>query len=232
MVEIGAGGGVLTEELLEAGSGTLTAWEIDLSWVGTLAARFRAARWPAGRLRLVGGDALAIDWRRQAMRPTVVAGNLPYNVATAIIERLVRNPGQIQRAAFLIQKEVAERMTSAPGSRDYGGLSLLVQAHARVRRLGRVPPGAFRPPPKVDSAFVGLEPVAPPLSAVEMKSFLTLVRLAFGQRRKTLVNALAAGPGKAAARQALEAIGLPPRCRAEELALEDFLALHRALAGG
>ncbi|MEM7483428.1 MAG: 16S rRNA (adenine(1518)-N(6)/adenine(1519)-N(6))-dimethyltransferase RsmA [Acidobacteriota bacterium] len=226
LVEIGAGGGVLTGELLAAGAETVLAWELDPAWAATLPARL-----PDRRLRVVVGDALALDFRRTAPLPTRVAGNLPYNVATAIIERLLRHPGAVDRAAFLVQREVAERLTAGPGDSAYGGLSVLVAAHARARLLGRVKAGSFRPPPKVESAFVGLEPLPPPLPEDAMVAFLAMVRLAFGQRRKTLANALAAGWGKAAARHALEAAGIDARSRAEELDLERLLVLFRGRPG-
>ena len=114
------------------------------------------------------------------------------------------------RAAFLVQKEVAERIVAGPGDPGYGSFSVLVACYARASVLGRVRPGSFRPPPKVESAFVGLELHAPPLPPAEMPAFLATVRLAFGQRRKTLRNALAAGWGREEAERALAAAGLPP----------------------
>jgi 16S rRNA (adenine1518-N6/adenine1519-N6)-dimethyltransferase len=163
-------------------------------------------------------------------RPLLVCGNLPYNVATALIERLLTgaDPGSVPRAAFLVQKEVAERLVARPGDPAYGGLSVLVAAHAEARLLGRLRPGSFRPPPRVDSAFVGLTLRPPPLPRGEMPAFLATVRAAFAQRRKTLRNALAASWGRPAAETALAAAGLDPGTRAERLGLDDFLALHRA----
>lgn len=228
VLEIGPGGGVLTRELLAAGA-AVRALELDPAWAAALAGELGAER-AAGRLSLAVGDALEIDWRRLARTPHLVAGNLPYNVATAIVERMLTGApaGAVPRAAFLVQREVAERLAARPGDDAYGGLSVLVAAYAEARLLGRVRPGSFRPPPKVESAFVGLAPHPPPLPAAEMPAFLRTVALAFGQRRKTLRNALGAGWTKPAAAAALERAGIAPGARAEELGLEAFLALHRA----
>ncbi len=221
VLEIGPGGGVLTAELLAADARVL-GWELDLDWAAVLRRRL-----PDPRLSLVVGDALEIAWDRLPA-PTLVTGNLPYNVATAIIEDLLPHHAQIPRVAFLVQKEVADRIVAAPGSDAYGSFSVLVAAYARARILGRVKPGSFRPPPKVDSAFVGLELQPPPLPENEMADFIALVRLAFAQRRKKLRNALAAGWGKQRAEEVLAEAGIPERARAEELGLESFLAMYAA----
>src|SRR6185436_6290418 len=189
VLEIGPGGGALTAELLAAGA-RVTGWELDLGWAAELRRRLSA---PA--LSLVVGDALEIAWSRLPP-PTLVAGNLPYNVATAIIERLLPHHATVPRAAFLVQREVAERLVAGPRDEAYGSLSVIVAAWAKARVLGRVRPGSFRPPPKVDSAFVGFELHPPPLPPEDMPAFTAFVRLAFGQRRKTLRNALAAGWGR------------------------------------
>jgi 16S rRNA (adenine1518-N6/adenine1519-N6)-dimethyltransferase len=220
VLEIGPGGGVLTAELLAAGARVL-GWELDLDWAAELRRRL-----PGPRLALVIGDALEIAWERLPA-PTLVAGNLPYNVATAIVEDLLPHHGRIPRAAFLVQKEVAERIVAAPGSDAYGSFSVIVAAYARPRILGRVKPGSFRPPPKVDSAFVGLELQPPPLPESEMAAFIAFVRLAFAQRRKTLRNALATRWGRERAEAVLAAAGIPERARAEELGLGEFLEIYR-----
>jgi 16S rRNA (adenine1518-N6/adenine1519-N6)-dimethyltransferase len=221
VLEIGPGGGVLTAELLAAGA-QVFGWELDLDWAAVLRRRL-----PDPRLALVVGDALRITWHRLPA-PTLVAGNLPYNVATAIIEDLLPHHARTPRAAFLVQKEVADRIVATPGSDAYGSFSVIVAAFARPRILGRVKPGSFRPPPKVDSAFVGLELQEPPLSEVKMVDLVRLVRLAFAQRRKTLRNSLAARWGKERAEAVLSTAGIPERARAEELGLGEFLEIHRA----
>jgi len=228
VLEIGAGGGVLTGELLRRGA-RVVAVEIDPAWAFALAARGGEGE-RRDRRSIVVADALELDWRRLPAGWRV-AGNLPYNVGTAIVERLLAAAPAGLRAAFLLQREVVERMTARPGDDPYGALSLLVAARARAERLGVVRPGAFVPPPKVDSAFVGLETVAAPLPPAAMAELERLIRVAFSQRRKSLRNAVAAGYGRAAAERALAAAGIAPARRAEELGLAEFLALREALAG-
>jgi len=219
VLEIGPGGGVLTAELLAAGARVL-GWELDLAW-----AVFLRYRFPDPHLSLVVGDALQIAWDRLPV-PTLVTGNLPYNVSTAIIEDLLPHHARIPRAAFLVQKEVADRIVAAPGTDAYGSFSVIVAAWARPRLLGRVRPGSFRPPPKVDSAFVGLELKPPPLPDAEMPEFVAFVRRAFAQRRKTLRNSLAAGWGRERAERVLAAAGIPERARAEELGVGELLGVY------
>jgi 16S rRNA (adenine1518-N6/adenine1519-N6)-dimethyltransferase len=219
VLEIGPGGGVLTAELLAAGA-RVHGWELDLGWAAELRRRV-----PNTSLKLVVGDALEIAWG-QLPASTLVAGNLPYNVATAILEDLLPHHERIPRAAFLVQKEVAERIVATTGTDGYGSFSVIVAAYARPRILGRVKPGSFRPPPKVDSAFVGLELHPPPLPGPEMPGFIAMVRLAFAQRRKTLRNALAARWGRERAEVVLHAAGISEQARAEELGLGEFLEIY------
>jgi 16S rRNA (adenine1518-N6/adenine1519-N6)-dimethyltransferase len=226
VLEVGPGGGVLTAELLAAGA-RVWAWEVDLDWAAELRRRLAAA--PS----IVVGDALDLPWGRLPA-PTLAAGNLPYNVATALLQALLPHHRRVPRAAFLVQLEVAERLLAAPGDAAYGWLSVLVAAYARGVALGRVRRGSFRPPPKVDGAYVGFELRPPPLPDDEMPAFLSTVRLAFAQRRKTLRNALAAGWGRERTAAVLADLGLPPGARAERLRLAELLALHaagRRLAG-
>lgn len=227
MLEIGPGGGVLTRELL-ATAATVVGWELDDAWAAELPRRLGAAS--CGNLRLVVADALELPWTRLPPQ-TLVAGNLPYNVATVLLRRMLEHAGtRVARAGVLVQREVAQRLAAEPGSRDYGALSVLVAARADVRILGRVKPGSFRPPPKVESAFVGLVPKTPPLPESDMGSFTATVHAAFAQRRKKLRNALAvAGCSKPQVEQALNSAGLDAEARAEQLALGDFVRLHQEL---
>lgn len=217
VVEVGPGGGVLTRELLAAGA-RVVAWEVDREWA------FELAAGEAKGAGLVVGDALEIPWRRLP-EGTLVAGNLPYAIGTALIDRLLDHPRTVTRAAFLVQLEVADRLTARPGEAAYGALTVLCAARARIERLGRVARGSFRPAPKVDGAFVGL---APDPAGGLPAGFRDIVRAAFAQRRKTLRNALAAAWGRAAAERAIAASGLDPACRAQEVDLDGFFALHQA----
>jgi 16S rRNA (adenine1518-N6/adenine1519-N6)-dimethyltransferase len=182
-VEIGPGKAALTELLL-ARVNRVVAIEMDTD----LAAYLRK-RWPdQNRLYLVEGNALNFDWTQWG--PGVLVGNLPYYVATAIISNYLAKPGVLTQAVFLIQKEVAERITAKPGTRDFGYLSVECQYLATVEYLFSVPPGAFRPPPKVDSAVIRLTP-RPESQCDEAKPFLEFASACFRQKRKTLRNNLA-----------------------------------------
>lgn len=224
VLEIGPGGGVLTEQLLAAGA-SVTAWELDLEWAFEL-----RRRQGSGGLALVVGDALGIAW--PAIPPgTLVAGNLPYQVGTAILRKMLAAGNGVPRAAFLLQREVVDRIVAEPGSKVYGALSVEVAARARARILGRVRPGSFRPPPKVDSAFVGLERRPPPVPEADVEALIALVQQAFSQRRKTLRNSLGSAWGKREAEAVLERAGIDPGARAETLSLDQFCALYRAHGG-
>jgi 16S rRNA (adenine1518-N6/adenine1519-N6)-dimethyltransferase len=223
VLEIGPGGGVLTAELLAAGARVI-GWELDLDWAAFQ--RRRHPDPPDPGLSLVVGDALEIAWERLPA-PTLVTGNLPYNVATAILEDLLPHHARVPRAAFLVQKEVADRIVAPPGTDAYGSFSLIVAAYAHPKILGKVRPGSFRPPPKVDSAFVGLELHPPPLPAAEMPAFIAFLRLAFSRRRKTLRNSLSSGWGREKTERVLAAAGVPAKARAEELGLGEFLGIYR-----
>jgi 16S rRNA (adenine1518-N6/adenine1519-N6)-dimethyltransferase len=224
VIEIGPGGGVLTAELLAAGAEVL-ALELDPEWAETLRARL-----PSEKLSVKVGDVLDFDWSAVPSQ-TLVCGNLPYQVGTAIVDRVLRAHPRVERAAFLLQREVVDRLVAGPRDPDYGSLSLLTQARARVTRLGIVRPGSFVPPPKVDSAFVGLQLHPPPLPESEMPAFERFLRAAFSQRRKTLLNSLTSSFSRPAVESASATLGYDSRTRAESLVLDDFLNLYRALGG-
>jgi 16S rRNA (adenine1518-N6/adenine1519-N6)-dimethyltransferase len=231
VLEVGPGGGLLTRELLAAGA---RVWgvEVDLEWAAALRRLSGGGPGPSsGRLQLVAMDALELPWRALPP-PTLVAGNLPYNVATPLLAEVLPLHARVPRAGFLLQLEVAQRLVARPGTRDYGSLTVLTAAYAEARILGRVRPGSFRPPPRVESAFVGFVLRPPPLPEAEMPRFLRLVRGAFGQKRKTLRNALGAVVGRDRVEAALAALGLPPQARAEELPLAVWLELWQALGRG
>ncbi|MBE3589750.1 MAG: 16S rRNA (adenine(1518)-N(6)/adenine(1519)-N(6))-dimethyltransferase RsmA [Firmicutes bacterium] len=227
--EIGPGPGVLTAPLA-ARAGRVVAVELDRSFEPLL--RERLAAFP--HVRLLWQDALAVDWpalvAAEASGPAKLAANLPYNVAGPLLARLYAAGGTFERLVVMVQKEVAERMAAPPGSRVYGFFSVLTQLHAKVERLFTLKPGAFWPSPKVESAVVRLWPrPAPPVDA-DPQELLRVARAAFGQRRKTLANALAAAAGapKAEVEAMLRAVGVDPRRRAETLSLEEFAAIATA----
>jgi len=229
VVEIGPGEGALTVELARR-AGRVTALEVDAA----LAARLRARG--LARLEVLDADARTWDYGALSRPPggrVLVAGNLPYSVGKPILEALVTARTAIDEMALMLQREVAERLAAAPGGKTYGSLSVLTQLYCEVRVALRVPPGAFRPPPKVDSAVVHLRVLPVPRVAVrDERRFRTVVRAAFGQRRKMLANALAAGLGLSleAARAAALRAGIDPRRRGETLTITEFATLADALA--
>jgi len=219
LVEIGPGQGAMTLPLLRA-AGRLEAVEMDRDLIEPLTRACEAA----GELVLHQGDALAFDFSRtwpQAETIRVV-GNLPYNISTPLIFHLLSQLPRIRDMHFMLQREVVDRMASEPGSKVYGRLSVMVQYHCRVERLFTVPPGAFRPPPKVESAIVRLTPLRPAVHAArDPARFAAVVTAAFGQRRKTLRNTLKALVDEAG----FQAAGIAPTQRAEQLSVADFVAL-------
>ena len=210
LIEIGPGKGALTEHLLRCALHVVGV-ELDSALAQGLMVRFPP-------LEVVHADALHVDLQRWPGAP--VAGNLPYYVASPIISRVVRLR---RRAVFLIQKEVAERITALPGSRDYGYFSVDTQYFARATLLFTVQPGAFRPPPQVESAVVRLEPVDS-LPQNDSDQFLRFVSLCFRHKRKTLRNNLAAHYAK-------ELLDPQPEVsrRAETLSLPEFASLFDRL---
>ena len=218
IVEIGPGQGALTFPLLRR-HGELTAIEFDRDLLAPLA----AAATPRGDLTLVNADVLAVDLTALAGGGQLRhAGNLPYNLSSPILFHALDHAAAIRDMHFMLQKEVVERMAAGPGSKVYGRLSVMLQAYCRVTPLFKVPPGAFRPAPKVDSAVVRLQPLPPGAVVVADRTrFAHVVRAAFGQRRKTLRNALS-GVVDATA---IEAAGVRPDARAEQLSVADFASL-------
>ncbi|MFP4079431.1 MAG: 16S rRNA (adenine(1518)-N(6)/adenine(1519)-N(6))-dimethyltransferase RsmA [Ectothiorhodospira sp.] len=223
MVEIGPGLGALTLPLLQR-LGRLDVVELDRDVIPRLEARCRGA----GELRIHALDALELDLASLAgSAPVRIVGNLPYNISTPLIFHLLGQAGHIRDMHFLLQKEVVDRLTARPNTGAYGRLGIMVQYRCRAEALFPVGPGAFRPPPRVDSAVVRLTPYAPPPHPARDEVLLArLVRQAFSQRRKTLRNAL---KGLATPEQ-LEAAGIDPAHRPETVAVEGFVALANHLA--
>lgn len=235
IVEIGPGRGALTEALAARG-GRLLALEIDAALAETLRERFAESR----RVEIRQADARYFDYAGlRALAPdpvgrVLVVGNLPYSVGKPILAALVEASPAIDEMALMLQKEVAERVAAEPGGKTYGALSVLTQVACAVRLAFTVPPGAFSPPPQVESAVLYLRPHRePPVPVADPARFATVVRAAFSQRRKSLANSLAAGLalGSERARRLIEAASIDPGRRAETLSLAEFARLAaRALS--
>jgi 16S rRNA (adenine1518-N6/adenine1519-N6)-dimethyltransferase len=218
IVEIGPGLGALTEPLLERLT-HLHVVEIDRD----LIARLRATHSPE-RLTIHEGDALEFDFAALGDDLRIV-GNLPYNISTPLLFHLAGYAERVRDMHFMLQKEVVDRMAAEPGSSDYGRLSVMLQYRFHVERLFLVPPGAFNPPPQVDSAIVRLMPrPAAQLQARDEAAFGRIVMAAFSQRRKMLRNTLREHFSEAQ----LESLGIAPTARAEELSVGDYVALANA----
>lgn len=225
-LEIGPGPGALTLRLAPRVA-HLTAVEIDPAMVAALRDRLPE------NVALIHGDFLEFDVATLAGAALRVAGNLPYNVSSPILFKLLevhRTRGGLQDATLMVQREVAERIEAAPGGGDYGVLAILVQLHADVRRVLTLPPGAFRPAPKVHSAVVSLRFRPPIISVPDYGQFEQMVRTMFTQRRKTLSNALRpfASARGAVATAALAKAGIDPRRRPETLQLTELAQLADA----
>jgi 16S rRNA (adenine1518-N6/adenine1519-N6)-dimethyltransferase len=226
VLEIGPGPGGLTE-VLAGSAGRLVAIEKDPDMVPALRARVPAAT-------VVEADALETDWHALAGPDFLVAGNIPYNITSPLIDKALAPP-RPARIVFLVQKEVADRVGATPGSEAYGALSVGVQAVAQAERLFTLPAGAFHPRPKVDSAVLRLTPLAEPIVADrEVEPFRRLVVGLFGFRRKQLGRGLRELTGWEVARveAALASAGIAARARPETVPPAGFAALLRALVDG
>ena len=221
VIEIGPGRGSLTRQLLGRAD-RVVAVEVD----PVLAAGLRRAFANEPRLEVLQADVLGTPLDRWG--PAVIAGNLPYYITSPILAKVIAARQAVRRAVFLVQKEVAARITAVPGTRDYGYLTAELQLFFTAEELFTIKPGAFRPPPKVDSAVVRLEPAgrANTLGLTDPPAFLEFVSRCFRQKRKTIRNNLAAFYGRALLDGEPEA-----NARAEQLTLGQFAALYRRLVG-
>jgi len=225
VVEIGPGEGAMTIPLL-AVARRMTAIELDTDLIPGLQAR--AA--DVGELRIVHSDVLKVDFTALAHELGAerlrIAGNLPYYISSPILFHCVEHAAAIQDMHFMLQKEVVDRMAAEPGSKVYGRLSVMLQLACKVTPLFTVPPGAFRPPPKVDSAVVRLVPLPPEqLPKGDAANIYKVVKAAFAMRRKTLSNTLKGLVDEATIRD----LGIDPRARAETLPPGDFVKLANAM---
>jgi 16S rRNA (adenine1518-N6/adenine1519-N6)-dimethyltransferase len=219
LVEIGPGRGAITLPLLRR-AGEMEAIELDRDLIPMLEADCEQV----GVLRIHSGDFLDMDlgsfWQGGAKLRIV--GNLPYNISTPLIFKLLDAKSYIEDMHFMLQKEVAERMTAEPGTKTYGRLTVMLAAHCSVRRLFRVGAGAFKPPPRVESVFVRIEPLTETVFSIEDAAmFAKLVSHAFSQRRKTLRNAIRLFLDERDIRE----VGLDPSLRPEALSPTDFARL-------
>ena len=229
VLEIGPGLGSLTAALSER-AGRVIVIEKDRELVPRLRSRFL-------NIEVIEGDALEVDWHSVA--PTnggrfLVTGNIPYNITSPLLDKALLPP-RPSRIVFLVQKEVADRVAATPGPEAYGALTIGIQAVARVERLFTVPAGAFKPPPKVDSAVLRITPLDRPLvSDADRESFRAVVVGLFGFRRKQLLRGLREFTGWSAERLTglLSSLGFAGTARPEVLSPADFVRLHRALVDG
>ena len=237
VLEIGPGRGDLTRQLLIRGA-RVVGIEKDSRLAAKLGGTGSGKR-EEGSVIVIEGDALDVDWHATlaSTLPTSrfpppppafsVVGNIPYYITSPLLEKAL-TPPLPRRIVFLVQKEVADRIIAPPGSRIYGALSVGIQAACQVEKLFTVKAGAFRPPPKVDSALIRLTPLAQPLVPVEqVGAFRRFVVACFGQRRKQLRNVLASVTGRpaTAVAEALRALGFDPQARPETVAPADFARL-------
>jgi 16S rRNA (adenine1518-N6/adenine1519-N6)-dimethyltransferase len=233
VLEIGAGLGALTVPLARKAARVL-AVEKDRELVPLLKTELRAKG--ITNVAVTTADILVLDWESLAQAPgqkLLVMGNLPYNISSQILVRLVRHRHRVERAVLMFQKELAQRITAAPGNRDYGRLAVMLQYCARIRPVMDLKASQFYPRPKVDSIVLEIDFLpAPPTPADDEEFFSQVVKAAFGQRRKTLRNALSGSqlalkPTAAAA--VLQAVAIDPSRRAETLSIAEFVALSNAL---
>lgn len=225
IIEIGPGQAALTRELIAA-AGHVSAVEIDRDLAAWLREQFAPEQ-----LTLIEADALTLDWAQLAAQsPVRIVGNLPYNISSPLLFALMQAADHVIDQHFMLQREVVDRMVAAPGSKTYGRLSVMLQWRYRMHKLFDVPAGAFNPPPKVVSSIVRMTPKpAHEVPEVDFALFSSVVAQAFGQRRKTLRNALSA----LLTENDIGAADVNPGARAETLDLAAFVRLtHRAQAIG
>jgi 16S rRNA (adenine1518-N6/adenine1519-N6)-dimethyltransferase len=234
IVEIGPGQGALTGLLIESGARVI-AIELDPELIPRLSEMF------SGRdnFRLIEADALKADYC-ELIAPDATArvvANLPYYISTPILQHLIEYRSCISEMTLMLQREVVERITASPGGKEYGFLSVLAQFYCQVEKLFDVPPGAFRPSPKVYSSALRLRARARPAAPVNNEALMIeLTKALFAQRRKTILNNLRAGwnrlglPGQFAIADLLSSCKLDPKRRAEELSIEEIARLADAIA--
>ena len=225
-IEIGAGHGEMTS-LLARQVGRLIAIELD----PRLVPRLREQTAHLANVEVVAGDVLAVDFAKLARRERFrIYGNLPYYITSPIVQRLLAHADGLEAAFLVIQLEVAARMAARPGKRDYAYFSAFTQFYAKPEMLMRIPPGAFRPPPKVSSALVALRLPGEraQLGIGDEAGFLKFLQMCFAQKRKTVLNNLRSWMPQGQATELLRECGITPSARAEEIGLAQFARMFAA----
>jgi 16S rRNA (adenine1518-N6/adenine1519-N6)-dimethyltransferase len=228
IVEIGAGLGTLTAQIVErVTAGKVIALEADPDMVRVL----RAELGTLDNLEIHHTDAMRFDLRAEAtLKKIIVCGNLPYHLASQLMFKVLDARDRVQHAVFMIQKEMADRVVAKPGGKDYGALGVMIRTYADVTTVIKVGAGSFMPPPKIDSTVIKIVPLAEPRAPISDEAhYSKVVHAAFGQRRKTLRNALRAQFEDAAIDAALAATGIDGGRRGETLDIAEFAALARNL---
>lgn len=216
LIEIGPGQGAITFEILNI-TRQLTVIELDRDLIPELKTKSSAI----GKLDIYQADVLKFDFHQLNQSHLRILGNLPYNISTPLLFHLIDYLDEIQDMHFMLQKEVAERIAAKSGSKDYGPLSVILQYFCEAEMLFFIPPTAFYPPPKVESAFIRLTPKSPLLKANSLKNFKEIVHLAFNQRRKMLRNSLK----KVMTENEIMSLNIDPQSRPEVLSVQDFVRI-------
>jgi 16S rRNA (adenine1518-N6/adenine1519-N6)-dimethyltransferase len=235
IIEIGPGRGALTGLLVESGARVI-AIEFDPDLIPPLSENFSDCQ----NFRLVEADALRVDYCEliAPQNSARVVANLPYYISTPILQRLIEHRRCLSEMTLMLQREVVERITATPGGKEYGFLSTLAQFYCEVEKLFDVPPGAFRPMPKVYSSVIRLRARARTATVSDEGLFIELTKVLFAQRRKTILNNLRAGwsrlglPDEAIISAFLASSGLDPKRRAETLSIEEIARLAEAIISG
>jgi 16S rRNA (adenine1518-N6/adenine1519-N6)-dimethyltransferase len=225
VIEVGPGPGGLTRGLLAEGAGKVIAVERDARALPAL--QEIAVRYP-DRLQVIEADALTVDAATLGENPRRIVANLPYNVATPLLLKWLEQAERFAAMTLMFQKEVADRLTATPRTKDYGRLSIVTQWRCQVKQLFDIPPRAFVPPPKVTSTVVQLIPYPQPAYPADPRDLEAVAEAGFGQRRKMLRQSLKTLPVEVNA--LLDRANVRDTARAEELSIEEFCQLARAFA--
>jgi 16S rRNA (adenine1518-N6/adenine1519-N6)-dimethyltransferase len=246
VIEIGPGTGNLTEVLLQR-AGRVIGIEFDTDLIHFLKDRFALGNQSVDRLSLIHSDVLALDWKQilpkeplkqpsdssapWSVIPAKMVGNLPYNIATRLLSRMTKLDFRFHSTVVMVQREVGRRITSTPGSKDYGYFSLLMQYHYEAERGFDVQPGAFKPSPKVVSQVIKLTPRPPSLEPASYRRFIRIIQTSFRKRRKTLWNNLKSIVGnEASLSSCFTSCEIDRKARPEEVSMDQYLCMTNMLS--